>query len=230
MTIGIVGIKCGMTRVFDSSGESIPVTVVHAEPNKITQRKTVENDRYEAVQVGHGERVSQSEKRRQNKPLGGHLAKSKAMQITGLTEFRLDRYAVDATNVEHDLGVELSVDQFFKGQFVDVTGTSKGKGFAGVIKRWNFQRQDMTHGNSLSHRTAGAIGQCQTPGRVFKGKKMAGHLGAERVTVQNLQIVGVDTERSLLMIKGGLPGADGSVVVVRPAIKKGIQTPAASDE
>lgn len=219
-----------MTRVFVKSGDSIPVTVVHAEANKVTQRKTVESDHYEAVQVGHGETLSQSERRRQNKPLGGHLAKSNAMQVTGLTEFRLDRYAVDAAKVEHDLGAELVVDQFFEGQFVDVTGTSKGKGFAGVIKRWNFHRQDMTHGNSLSHRTAGAIGQCQTPGRVFKGKKMAGHLGAERVTVQNLQVVSVDTDRNLLLIRGGVPGANGSVVVVRPAIKKGIQTPETSDE
>ena len=229
MAIGIVGIKCGMTRVFNANGESIPVTVVHAEPNKITQRKTTDSDNYNAVQIGHKTKIGGSDSREHNMPLRGHLAKSKVTQITKLAEFRLDRAAVDDSGMELDLGAELSVEQFFEGQIVDVTGTSKGKGFAGVIKRWNFQRQDMTHGNSLSHRTAGAIGQCQTPGKVFKGKKMAGHLGTERVTVQNLQVVGVDSKRNLIMIKGGVPGANGSVVVVRSAIKKGIQKPVEAD-
>lgn len=214
-----------MTRVFDASGKSIPVTVVHAEPNQVTQVKSQDSDQYSALQVIHGigdDRIS-GKNRKVSKPMQGHLAKSEAPNGDGLREFRLDRPTIDTSKSLPEIGGSLAVDQFFKGQWVDVTGTSKGKGFAGVIKRWNFQRQDMTHGNSLSHRTAGAIGQCQTPGRVFKGKKMAGHLGAERVTVQNLQIVDVDSERNLLLIKGAVPGANGNHVMVRPAVKKGLQ-------
>lgn len=226
MAIGIVGIKSGMTRVFASDGASIPVTVVHAEPNRITQIKTEANETYDAVQVVHGMRPRKSGRHsRGAKPVLGHWAKSETEAGNSTHEFRLDRHAVSSTDQNLELGGELSVSQFFEGQLVDVTGTSKGKGFAGVIKRWNFQRQDTTHGNSLSHRGAGSIGQCQTPGRVFKGKKMAGQLGNVKATTQNLEIVKLDVERNTILIKGAIPGASGSCVVVRPAIKHGLQTP-----
>ena len=226
MTIGIVGIKSGMTRVFAPDGGSIPVTVVHAIPNRITQIKTEGSDAYEAIQVVHGERPRKSGRHNRGlKPVLGHWAKSETEAGDSMHEFRLDRHAVSKANSKLELGGELSVSQFFEGQLVDVTGTSKGKGFAGVIKRWNFQRQDTTHGNSLSHRGAGSIGQCQTPGRVFKGKKMAGHLGNAQATTQNLEIVKLDLERNTILIKGAIPGASGSRVVVRPAIKQGVQTP-----
>ncbi|MXW07243.1 MAG: 50S ribosomal protein L3 [Gammaproteobacteria bacterium] len=226
MTIGIVGVKSGMTRVFAPDGGSIPVTVVHAIPNRITQIKTADSDAYEAVQVVHGERPRKSGRHSRGlKPVLGHWAKSETEAGDRMHEFRLDRHAVNTADSELELGGELSVSQFFEGQRVDVTGTSKGKGFAGVIKRWNFQRQDMTHGNSLSHRGAGSIGQCQTPGRVFKGKKMAGRLGNAQATTQNLEIVKLDLERNTILIKGSIPGASGSRVIVRPAIKQGVQTP-----
>ena len=209
MTIGIVGRKCGMTRVFTENGASIPVTVVEVEPNRITQVKTEEADGYAAVQVTIGERKAS----RVSKAEAGHLAKAGVEAGRGLWELRLD----EATELK--AGETLSVDAFEAGQKVDVTGTSKGKGFQGGVKRWNFHMQDATHGNSISHRAPGSIGQCQTPGRVFKGKKMAGHMGAERVTVQSLEVVRVDAERNLLLIKGAVPGAPGGDVIVRPAVK-----------
>lgn len=208
MTIGVIGRKCGMTRIFTEEGISIPVTVIEVEPNRVTQFKSEETDGYRAVQVTVGERRTS----RVSKPQAGHFAKAKVAAGRDVLEFRLE-------DGEYQAGDELKVDMFEAGQMVDVTGQSKGKGFAGTIKRWNFRGQDNTHGNSVSHRVPGSIGQCQTPGRVFKGKKMSGHLGAERVTVQSLQIVRVDVERNLLLVKGAVPGATGSDVIVRPAVK-----------
>lgn len=208
MTIGVIGRKCGMTRIFTEEGISIPVTVIEVEPNRVTQFKSEETDGYRAVQVTVGERRAS----RVSKPQAGHFAKAKVAAGRGVLEFRLEAG-------EYQAGDELKVDIFEAGQMVDVTGQSKGKGYAGTIKRWNFRGQDNTHGNSVSHRVPGSIGQCQTPGRVFKGKKMTGHLGAERVTVQSLQIVRVDVERNLLLVKGAVPGATGSDVIVRPAVK-----------
>lgn len=210
MAIGIVGKKCGMTRIFTEQGESIPVTVVEASPNRITQIKSGDTDGYEAVQVTAGTRRAS----RVTKPAAGHFAKAGVEAGRGLWEFRLE-----AADSELVAGGELTVSAFEAGQKVDVTGVSKGKGFQGGIKRWNFSSQDMTHGNSLSHRANGSIGQNQTPGRVFKGKKMSGHMGAEQVTVQSLEIVQVDAERNLLLIKGAVPGAAGGDVIVRPAVK-----------
>jgi large subunit ribosomal protein L3 len=219
MAIGLVGKKSGMTRIFNEEGVSVPVTVIEAEPNRITQVKSVESDGYLAVQVTTGERRQS----RVSKPMAGHFAKAKAGAGRGLWEFR-------SPQVE-DLGVggELTVEQFAAGQTVDVQGISKGKGFAGTIKRWNFAGQDNTHGNSISHRAPGSIGQCQTPGRVFKGKKMSGHMGAARVTTQNLEIVRVDTERNLIMVKGAVPGATGGDVLIRPAVKARSEATAAGE-
>jgi len=211
MAIGMVGRKLGMTRVFTDEGISIPVTVIEALPNRVTQLRTVEVDGYEAIQVTTGARKAS----RVSKPEAGHFAKAGAEAGRGLWEFRLD----GGSDAELAVGSELSVDQFEDGQIIDVTGTSKGKGFAGVIKRYNFNSQDMTHGNSLSHRAPGSIGQNQTPGRVFKGKKMSGHMGDVRRTTQNLQVVRVDAERNLLLVKGAVPGAKGGDVIVRPAVK-----------
>ena len=209
MTIGIVGRKSGMTRIFTDDGVSIPVSVIEVEPNRITQVKSVETDGYSAVQVAVGSRRAS----RVTKSEAGHLAKANAEAGRDLFELRND--AQEAFEV----GSSITVSAFAEGQVIDVTGTSKGKGFAGGIKRWNFGMQDATHGNSRSHRVLGSIGQCQTPGRVFKGKKMAGHMGAERVTVQNLVVVRVDAERNLLLVKGAIPGAPGGDVFVRPAVK-----------
>ncbi|WP_035516919.1 50S ribosomal protein L3 [Pseudohaliea rubra] len=210
MTIGLVGRKSGMTRVFTEDGASIPVTVVEIAPNRVTQIKASESDGYRAVQVTAGirraDKVSKSE--------AGHFAKAGVEAGSGLWEFRLAD-----SDEPFEVGAELTVDRFEVGQMVDVSGRSKGKGFQGAVKRWNFRTQDATHGNSLSHRAPGSIGQCQTPGRVFKGKKMAGHMGAESVTVQGLEIVRVDAERNLLLIKGSVPGAPGGSVIVRPAVK-----------
>ena len=209
MTIGLVGRKSGMTRIFTEDGHSVPVTVVEVEPNRVTQIKSVEVDGYQAVQVTVGSRKSS----RLPKPEAGHFSKAESEAGRGLWEFRAD-------SVEgYQVGSDLTVASFEVGQKIDVTGTSKGKGFAGVVKRYNFRTQDATHGNSLSHRAPGSIGQCQTPGRVFKGKKMCGHMGAERVTTQNLEVVRVDAERNLLLIKGAVPGAPGGDVVIRPAVK-----------
>ena len=209
MTIGIVGRKCGMTRVFTEDGASIPVTVIEVEPNRIAQVKSDDVDGYAAVQVTVGARRAS----RVTKAAAGHLAKAGVEAGRGLWELRTD------SSSELKAGDFLSVETFEAGQKVDVTGTSKGKGFQGGVKRWNFAMQDATHGNSVSHRAPGSIGQCQTPGRVFKGKKMAGHMGSERVTVQSLEVVRVDAERNLLLIKGAVPGAPGGDVIVRPAVK-----------
>ena len=211
MTMGLVGRKCGMTRVFAEDGISIPVTVIEAQPNKITQVKTIENDGYRALQVSAGSRRAS----RVVKPAAGHFAAAKVEAGDLMMEFQLD----DADEGEFAAGNELKVDLFEEGQKVDVIGTTIGKGFAGAIKRWNFSMQDATHGNSLAHRAPGSIGQNQTPGRVFKGKKMAGQMGNVQRTVQNLVVVRVDVERNLLLIKGAVPGHAGGKVVVRPAIK-----------
>lgn len=209
MTIGLVGRKAGMTRVFTEDGASVPVTVIEVEPNRVTQVKSAEKDGYAAIQITVGARKTS----RVNKPQAGHFAKAGVEAGRGLWEFRL------SGDSEIQVGDQLTVTSFEVGQKVDVTGQSKGKGFQGGVKRWNFSMQDATHGNSLSHRAPGSIGQCQTPGRVWKGKKMAGHMGAERVTVQTLEVVRVDTERNLLLIKGAVPGAPGGDVVVKPAVK-----------
>jgi len=211
MTMGLVGRKCGMTRVFTDEGVSIPVTVIEAQPNRITQVKTVETDGYRALQVAAGSRKAS----RVTKPAAGHFAAAKVEAGDLFTEFRLDA----ADTAEFEKGGELKVDLFEEGQKVDVIGTSIGKGFAGTVKRHNFSMQDATHGNSLAHRAPGSIGQNQTPGRVFKGKKMSGHMGNVRRTVQNLEVVRVDAERNVLLIKGAVPGHAGGKVIVRPAIK-----------
>jgi len=211
MTMGLVGRKCGMTRVFTEDGVSIPVTVVEAPPNRITQVKTVETDGYRALQVVAGSRKAS----RVAKPEAGHFAAAKVEAGDLVTEFRLS----DGDEGDFEVGSELRVELFAEGQKVDVIGTSIGKGFAGTVKRHNFSMQDATHGNSLSHRAPGSIGQNQTPGRVFKGKKMSGQMGNVRRTIQNLEVVRVDNERNLLLIKGAVPGHRGGRVIVRPAIK-----------
>ena len=209
MSIGLVGRKSGMTRVFTEEGTSVPVTVVEVQPNRVTQVKTPDVDGYSAIQVTTGSRRAS----RVSKGMAGHFAKASTEAGSGLWEFRT------ADTAEIEAGSEIKVDQFEVGQMVDVTGTSKGKGFQGGVKRHNFQMQDATHGNSLSHRAPGSIGQCQTPGRVWKGKKMAGQMGNVRHTTQSLEVVRVDMENNLLLIKGALPGATGSNVIVRPAVK-----------
>jgi large subunit ribosomal protein L3 len=211
MTMGLVGRKCGMTRVFTEDGASIPVTVIEAQPNRITQVKTVETDGYRALQVTAGSRKAS----RVSKSEAGHFAKAKVEAGDLLTEFRL----TDGQEGEFEIGSELRVNLFAEGQIVDVIGTSIGKGFAGTVKRHNFSTQDATHGNSLAHRAPGSIGQNQTPGRVFKGKKMSGQMGNVRRTSQNLEVVRVDEERNLLLIKGAVPGHKGGRVIVRPAVK-----------
>lgn len=207
--IGLIGNKVGMTRIFTESGDSIPVTVIEVSNNCISQIRTDETDGYTAVQVLGGTKkashVSKSE--------AGHFRKAGVEAGRKLVEFR-----TDATE-QYELGAQLNVDMFNAGDKIDVTGVSKGKGFQGVVKRWNFRTQDMSHGNSLSHRAPGSIGQCQTPGRVFKGKKMAGHMGARQVTTQNLELVRVDAERNLLLIKGAVPGSVGGDVIIKPAVK-----------
>lgn len=210
MTIGLVGKKSGMTRIFTEDGVSVPVTVIEVSTNRVTQVRSLEKDGYAAIQVTSGERKA----KHLTKAEAGHFAKAGVAAGKGLVEFRL---AEGEESLE--VGAELNVSLFEAGQKIDVTGTSKGKGYQGAVKRWNFRTQDATHGNSLSHRAPGSIGQCQTPGRVFKGKKMSGHMGAERSTVQGLEIVRVDAERNLLLVKGGIPGAPGSQVIVRPAVK-----------
>ena len=215
MPTGIVGQKLGMTRIFDDAGTSTPVTVIGVEANRIAQVKSEELDGYNAIQVTTGNAKNNAVSR----PLAGHFSKANVEAGRGLWEFRVDDLTDELTG-----GGELTVDQFFEGQIVDVTGTSKGKGFAGAIKRWNFSHQDNTHGNSVSHRAPGSIGQCQTPGRVFKGKKMAGHLGDARVTTQNLVVVRVDVERKFLLVKGAVPGYVGGDVIVIPGIKAATQS------
>ena len=211
MPIGLVGRKAGMTRVFTDMGESVPVTVVVVEPNRVTRVKTQESDGYRAVQLTAGTRKPG----RVPKPQAGHLAKHGVEAGEGLWEFRLD----DGEGDELAAGHSLNVTAFDVGQKVDATGTSIGKGYAGVVKRHNFRTQDATHGNSLAHRAPGSIGQNQTPGRVFKGKRMAGHMGNVRRTAQNLEIVRIDEARNSLLIKGAIPGPKGGRVIVRPAAK-----------
>jgi len=211
MKIGLVGRKRGMTRIFTEDGNSVPVTVIEVSPNRVTQLKNKEKDGYRSVQVTLGSRRPSLV----NKPVAGHYAQAGVEAGEGLWELRL----TEGEGEDLENGSELKVDMFEAGEKVDVTGTSKGKGFAGVVKRHNFAMQDATHGNSLAHRAPGSIGQCQTPGRVFKGKKMAGHMGDERVTTQNLEVVRVDEERNLLLIKGAVPGAAGGIVIVRPSVK-----------
>jgi large subunit ribosomal protein L3 len=211
MKIGLIGRKRGMTRVFTQEGDAVPVTVIEVNPNRITQVKSAEQDGYRSIQVTFGQRRGSLV----NKPLSGHFAKAGVEAGEGLWEFRLP----SGEGEELAAGAELKVDMFEVGERVDVTGTSKGKGFAGTVKRHNFRTQDATHGNSVSHRAPGSIGQNQSPGRVFKGKKMSGHMGDERVTTQNLEVVRVDAERNLLLIKGAVPGATGGTVMVRPATK-----------
>jgi len=208
-SLGIVGRKAGMSRVFTEDGQSIPVTLIEATPNRITQVKTVESDGYTAVQVTAGHKRASLV----NKPEAGHLAKAKVEAGRGLWELRVDDLGDLA------VGGEVKADIFEVGQLVDVQGVTKGKGFQGTVKRWNFSMGDATHGNSLSHRTPGSLGQRQSPGRVFPGKKMAGHMGAVRQSTQNLEVVRVDAERGLIAVKGAVPGAPGGDVIVRPASK-----------
>lgn len=202
--IGLVGKKVGMTRIFTEDGVSIPVTVIEVEANRVTQVKDLANDGYRAIQVTTGAKKAN----RVTKPEAGHFAKAGVEAGRGLWEFRL------AEGEEFTVGQSISVELFADVKKVDVTGTSKGKGFAGTVKRWNFRTQDATHGNSLSHRVPGSIGQNQTPGKVFKGKKMAGQMGNERVTVQNLQVIKVMPEHNLLLVKGSVPGANGSILLI----------------
>ena len=211
MTIGVVGRKVGMTRVFTEEGASVPVTVIEVEPNRITQLKSLETDGYKSVQVTTGSRKAS----RVTKALAGHYAKAGTEAGRGLWEFRL---AEDEGN-DFELKGEIKVDIFEEGQKIDVQGTSQGKGFQGGIKRHNFTMQDATHGNSVSHRSNGSIGQNQTPGRVFKGKKMSGHMGAATRTGVNLEVVRVDVERNLLLVKGAVPGSKGGDLIVKPTVK-----------
>jgi large subunit ribosomal protein L3 len=200
-----------MTRIFTEDGAAVPVTVLSVEPNRVTQLKTLETDGYRAVQVTTGSRRAS----RVTKPMAGHYAKAGSEAGRKLWEFRLEEGEGEGIEV----GSEIKVEMFEQGQSVDVVGTSIGKGYAGVIKRYNFRMQDATHGNSISHRAPGSIGQCQTPGRVFKGKKMAGHMGNVRRTTQNLKVVRVDAERNLLLVKGAVPGAKGGDIIISAAVK-----------
>ena len=211
MTIGLVGRKCGMTRVFTDAGVTVPVTVIEALPNRITQVKSDKTDGYRAVQVTIGARRAS----RVTKALAGHFAKANVAAGYASREFRLNEAEGEALG----LGSELKVDMFTAGQIVDVTGTTVGKGFAGTMKRHNFAGGMKSHGNSVSHRAPGSIGQRQTPGRVFKGKRMSGHMGVKNRTIENLRIVEVDVPRNLLLISGAVPGAEGGRVIIRPSVK-----------
>jgi len=212
MTIGVIGRKAGMTRLFTDAGETIPVTVIEVQPNRVSQVKSAETDGYAAIQVAFGQRRPS----RVTKPMAGHFAKAGIEAGEVLREFRLD----EGEGADISLGQEIGVSIFEAGQKVDVRGVTKGRGFAGAIRRHHFKGQDATHGNSLSHRAPGSIGQNQSPGRVFKGKKMAGHLGAANRCVQNLEVVRVDAERNLLLVRGGVPGPAGGRVVVLPSVKQ----------
>jgi len=214
-TLGLVGRKAGMTRVFNEAGETVPVTVIEALPNRVTQVRTAEVDGYRALQVAFGERKAS----RLSKPLTGHYSKVKVAPGESLVEFRL----ADGEASDIQTGTELKVDLFTPGQIVDVTGTTIGKGYAGVMKRHNFGGLPASHGVSVSHRSPGSIGQRQTPGRVFLGKRMSGHMGVRRRTIENLQVVRVDAERNLLLIRGAVPGAPGGEVIVRPSVKAAAQ-------
>lgn len=211
MSIGLVGRKAGMTRVFTEEGASVPVTVIEVEPNRVSQLKTAEVDGYMAIQVTSGSRKAS----KVNKASAGHYSKAGLEAGVGLWEFCLDEGESEGI----DLGSEFKADFFEAGQLVDVRGQTQGKGFQGGVKRHHFHMQDATHGNSISHRAPGSIGQCQTPGRVFKGKKMAGHMGAVQRSQQNLEVVRVDVVRNLILVKGAVPGSKGGTVIVTPAIK-----------
>lgn len=215
MSIGLIGKKCGMTRVFTEEGGSIPVTVIEVMPNRVTQVKTVASDGYTAVQVT----VGTKKRSRLSKPQAGHFAKAGVEPGKGLWEFRVTEEGMKDITV----GSELKLDLFTVGQYVDVQGVSKGKGYAGVIKRYHFASQDATHGNSLSHRAPGSIGQRQTPGRVFKGKRMAGRMGNDNTTILSQQVVRIDAERNLVLIQGAVPGAPGGDVIIYPAVKKTVK-------
>ncbi len=210
MTIGLVGRKCGMTRVFTEAGESVPVTVVEVLTNRVTQVKSEAVDGYRAVQVTYGKRRAQL----LSKAVGGHYAKANVEPGRSLVEFRLVAGEADVQP-----GAEFSAEIFKTGQLVDVTGTTIGKGFAGVMKRHNFAGGPASHGHSVTHRAPGSIGQRQTPGRVFKGKRMSGHMGVDRVTIEKLRVVEIDVARNLLLISGSVPGAEGGEVIVRPSVK-----------
>jgi large subunit ribosomal protein L3 len=211
MAIGVVGRKAGMTRVFTDAGETIPVTVIEVLPNRVTQVKSQDKDGYRAVQVTYGTRRPQLH----SKALAGHFAKANVAPGRALVEFRL----ADGDKIDLKPGTEVKADLFKAGEAVDVTGTTLGKGFAGVMKRHNFGGLPASHGVSVSHRSPGSIGQRQTPGRVFKGRRMAGHMGVVRRTTENLKVVQVDAERNLLLIRGAVPGAEGGQVIVRPSLK-----------
>ena len=211
MTIGVVGKKAGMTRIFTEDGHSIPVSVIEVAPNRITQVKTNETDGYQAVQITTGSRKAS----RVTKPMAGHFAKAGTEAGRGLWEFRVS--GNEATDLA--VGGEISLEMFEAGQKVDVSGRTIGKGFQGGIKRHNFTMQDATHGNSISHRSNGSIGMCQTPGRVIKGKKMSGHMGNVQRTIQSLELVRVDLERGLLLVKGSVPGHKGGDVIIKAAVK-----------
>jgi large subunit ribosomal protein L3 len=213
MTLGLVGQKIGMTRVYSDGGDALPVSVVFVDPNRITQVKSIDSDGYQAVQVTTGHKKTS----RLNKAQLGHFAKAKVEPGVNLCEFRLDKSCQD---LGLSVGGDLTVKLFENVSHVDVVGTSKGKGFSGVIKRHNFSSQDATHGNSVSHNVPGSIGQRQSPGKVFKGKKMAGQMGNKRVTAQNLKIVKIDPEKNLILISGGIPGAINGKVIIFPAVKK----------
>jgi len=208
--IGIVGKKCGMTRVFTDDGRSVPVTIVQANPNFINKIKTKNTDGYDAIQVTTGQKI-----KKLSKPNQGQINSTKKEHSSKLHEFRLNNHEIDKV----ETGKEITVDYFQKGELVDISGKTIGKGFAGVIKRHNFSMQDATHGNSLAHRAPGSIGQNQTPGRVFKGKKMSGHMGNVKRTIQNLEVVEIDSERNLIYIKGSCTGHDNSYLVITPSIK-----------
>jgi large subunit ribosomal protein L3 len=212
MTIGVIGRKAGMTRIFTPEGTSIPVTVIEVDANRVSQVKTEDSDGYRAIQVTMGARKPS----RVTKPMAGHFAKAGVTAGQAVREFRLS----DGEGAELNAGAELGVGLFEVGQMVDVRGVTKGRGFAGVVRRHNFRTQDATHGNSLSHRAPGSIGQNQTPGRVFKGKRMAGHMGAVNRCQQNLEVVRVDAERNLLIVRGGVPGPTGGRLVVVPSVKR----------
>ena len=211
MSIGLVGKKQGMTRLFTPEGDAFAVSVVSVNPNIITQIKSEEVDGYSSIQVTTG----QKKDKHVSKPLSGHYKKGSVNPGYGLWEFKVNVEDLEDLKI----GSQLNIDMFEEGQKIDVQGKSKGKGFAGTVKRWNFKMQDATHGNSISHRAPGSIGQCQTPGKVWKGKKMSGHMGDEKKTIQNLKIASVDVENNLLLIKGAIPGPTGSNVILKPAVK-----------
>lgn len=219
-TIGLVGKKCGMTRIYTEDGMAVPVTVIEVLPNRVTQVKTVKNDGYAAIQVTTGTRKATH----LTKPLGGHFAKANVEPGNGLWEFRIEENQATGEGEGEGtggfkVGSEVKADIFAVGQYVDVTGVTKGKGFAGVVKRHHFRTQDMTHGNSLSHRAPGSIGQRQSPGRVFKGKRMCGHMGDKQRTVLSQQIIRIDLDRNLVLVKGAVPGSNSAYVIIRPAVK-----------